>query len=134
MKLSYLLISLGIGMAVGLSAMMYTVDQTDEAIVLHLGEIKLNAAGQPMTEGPGLHFKSPFVTSVQSFDMRLRNLNIDSSRIVTSEQKDVIVDAFVKWRINDIVAYYKATGGDELVANKLLSQKVSDDLRAEFGK
>jgi membrane protease subunit HflC len=53
---------------------------------------------------------------------------------VTSEQKDVLVDAFVKWRINDIVQFYTSTSGDFDRANILLRQKVLDGLRAEFGK
>lgn len=113
---------------------LFTVDQRQEAILLRLGKIQTNSAGQAVVRKPGLHFHLPIITQVKKFDMRLRTLNITSSRIVTVEQKDVIVDAFVKWRINNIVTFYKATGGNERRADNLLSQKVRDGLRAEFGK
>ena len=113
---------------------LYTVNQTQEALLLHLGKIVANDKGQAEIQKPGLHYKWPFLDTARYFDMRLRTLNINSSRIVTVEQKDVIVDAFVKWRIKDIVTYYKSTGGNESRADRLLSQKVGDGLRAEFGK
>lgn len=113
---------------------LYTVNQTQQAIILRLGKIEVNSKGDPIIKTPGLHIKWPFISTVKKFDMRLRTLSINSSRIVTVEQKDVIVDAFVKWRIKDIVSYYKSTGGNELRADVLLRQKVSDGMRAEFGK
>ncbi len=112
----------------------FTIDQTQEGILLRLGKIQRNSQGQAIILEPGLHFKIPFVTTVKRFDMRLRTLNIISSRIVTIEQKDVIVDAFVKWRINNIVAYYKATSNNINRTDNLLHQKVASGLRAEFGK
>ena len=113
---------------------MYTVSQTEQAILLKLGVVQLDKNNQPVVVGPGLHFKLPFITSVVRVDMRLQTLDLDSSRIVTSEQKDVLVDAFVKWRINNIVQFYTSTSGDFDRANMLLRQKVLDGLRAEFGK
>jgi membrane protease subunit HflC len=116
------------------SSSIYTVSQTEQAILLRLGVVQLDQNNQPIVVGPGLHFKAPFITSVVRVDMRLQTLDLDSSRIVTSEQKDVLVDAFVKWRINDIVQFYTSTSGDFDRANILLRQKVLDGLRAEFGK
>jgi membrane protease subunit HflC len=113
---------------------VYTVSQTEQAILLRLGVVQLDGNNQPVVVGPGLHFKMPFVTSVVRVDMRLQTLDLDSSRIVTSEQKDVLVDAFVKWKINNIVQFYTSTSGDFDRANMLLRQKVLDGLRAEFGK
>jgi membrane protease subunit HflC len=113
---------------------IYTVSQTEEAIVLQLGVVQLDTLGKPVVKGPGLHFRMPFVTTVVKVDMRLQTLDLDSSRIVTSEQKDVLVDAFVKWKVNDIVQFYTSTSGDFLRADMLLRQKVLDGLRAEFGR
>ncbi|MEM9243535.1 MAG: protease modulator HflC [Pseudomonadota bacterium] len=113
---------------------LFTVNQTQEAIVLRLGKITLNADGKAKIYRPGLHIRLPFVTDIKKFDMRLHTMSVNSSRIVTIEQKDVLVDAFVKWRINNIIAYYKSTGGNLARANTLLNQKVNDGLRAEFGK
>ena len=112
----------------------YTVAQTEQAIVLRLGQVELDNKGKPEVLQPGSHFRWPFIETVMPFDMRLRSLGIDSSRVMTSEQKEVLVTAFVKWRINDIVQYYTSTGGNAKKAEMLLQQKVQDELRAVFGQ
>jgi modulator of FtsH protease HflC len=66
--------------------------------------------------------------------MRLQTLDIKSSRIVTAEQKDVIVDYYVKWRISDPVLYYTRASGSAQHANLLLEQQLNDGLRAQFGR
>lgn len=128
-----ILIGLLLVVVLGLFLSVYTVSQTDEAIVLRLGKIETDANGNPLIKAPGLHVKLPFIETVQAFDMRLRNLDFESSPIMTSEQKEVVVDAFVKWKIVDLVAYYKSTGGDAKKAMRLLNQKVNDGMRDEFG-
>lgn len=113
---------------------LYTVNEGEQALLLRLGKIVTNSKGAPRTFGPGLHWKTPFITEVKIFDTRLQTLDIKSSRIVTAEQKDVIVDYFVKWRISDPGLYYTRTGGNAEQANVLLEQQLNDGLRAEFGK
>src|SRR5690606_20669987 len=58
----------------------------------------------------------------------------DPERFITSEKKNVLVDAFVKFRIVDVLQYYISVGGDETRAKIRLAQTVNDSLRAEFGK
>lgn len=111
-----------------LSVSVFTVDQTEKAILLRFGEI------QRSDYGPGLHFKIPFVNQVRKFDKRLLSLDAEPERFLTSEKKDVIVDSFVRWRIEDVEQYFKATRGDERQAGILLYQKVNAALRSEFGK
>jgi membrane protease subunit HflC len=134
MRLIHSLVALLILILLVVYLSAFTVNQTQQGIVLHLGKIKKNAQGMARIYTPGLHFKTPFITTVKKFDMRLRTLSITSSRIMTVEQKDLMVDAFVKWRISNLVKYYKATSGDAQRANMLLSQKVSAKMRAEFGQ
>lgn len=114
---------------------VFTITQGEQGILLRLG--RLVQSGQ--TEGvkvlnPGLHVKMPFIENVRIFDTRLQTLDIKSSRIVTKEKKDVIVDYFVKWRITNLAQYFKATGGNELKAETLLEQQLNTFIRAEFGK
>ena len=113
---------------------MFTVQQSDKAIVLKLGKIRTNDQGEELVYGPGLHFKTPFADTVKRYDMRLRTLNIKSSRIVTQEQKDVIIDAFVEWRIENISKFYRSTSGSVSRADELLTQVVEGTLRDEVGK
>ena len=83
---------------------------------------------------PGLHFKLPVVNNVKKFDARIQTLDAEPERYLTAEKKNVIVDSFVKWRIDDVAAYYTSMGGDRLRANLRLSQIIKDGLRSEFGK
>lgn len=112
----------------------YTITEGQQALLLRLGTIETDTKGNPLVENPGLHFKIPFITQVKLFDMRLQTLDIQSSRIVTAEQKDVIVDYYAKWRINNVVLYYTRTSGDPQQASLLLEQQLNDGLRAEFGR
>ncbi len=115
-----------IGLGVSMSA--YTIDQRDKALLFSLGEI--NDADLE----PGLHFKFPLVNNVIKFDARLLTLDARPERFLTSEKKNVTVDFFVKWRIDDVSRFYRATRGDERTAQSRLSQIIKDGLRNEFAK
>lgn len=110
-----------------LSGSAFTVKEAEKAIVLQLGEI----VGSDYE--PGLHFKLPFISTVRRFDARIRTADSSPAKFLTSEKKNVIVDFFVKWRINDLGQFYTATGGgDARRANQLLNDIVRKGLRDEF--
>ncbi len=109
-------------------ASVFTVDQRQDAIVFKFGEI----IGSNFK--PGLHFKMPFITNVRKFDRRIQTIDQRPERFLTLEKKDLIVDSYVKWRIADVVQYYKTTQGDETQAGRLLYQNINNGLRDEFGK
>jgi membrane protease subunit HflC len=114
---------------------LFTVTEGEKAIVLRLGKlVKDYKTQQVEVLNPGLHIKLPLIESIRTFDARIQTLDIKSSRIVTKEKKDVIVDYYVKWRIKDFAAYYKSTGGNEFTASTLLEQQLNTSLRAEFGR
>lgn len=116
------------------SASFFTVRQGEMALTLRLGNIEKNTQGQARIYGPGLHFKAPFIVTVRKFDTRLQDLEDKSPRILTQEQKYLYVDYFAKWRIKDFSLYYTRTGGFSDNAKQLLTQKINDSLRAQFGK
>jgi len=108
---------------------LFTVDQRENAVVFQLGEIK-----GVITE-PGLHIKLPLIQNVRYFDNRVLTLDTpDTERFITSEKKNLLVDSFVKWRIQDVKQYYVSVQGDETRAQTRLSQTVNAALREEFGK
>lgn len=107
---------------------VFTVKEWERAILFRFGEIVRTDFA------PGLHFKWPLINNVRKFDGRIMTLDAEPERYLTAEKKNVIVDAFVKWRIEDVSKYYTAMGGDEVRANIRLSQIIKDGLRAEFGK
>ena len=110
------------------SMSIFTVDEREKAIMFKFGEI----VGTDFA--PGLHFKIPFVNNVSKFDSRIQTMDAQPERFLTSEKKNVIVDAFVKWKIDNVSKFYTATGGDADRANIRLSQFIKDGLRGEFGK
>jgi membrane protease subunit HflC len=84
---------------------------------------------------PGLHFKWPLIQNVRMFDGRILTLDTpDTERFITSEKKNLLVDSFVKWRIEDVKQYYVSVSGDESQAHNRLAQWVNSALREEFGK
>ena len=107
---------------------LFMVDQRQNAIVFQLGEVK-----EVITE-PGLHMKWPLLQNVRHFDTRiLTQDDPDPQRFITSENKPVRVDAFVKWRIVDVKQYY-ISAGDERSAGNRINQTVNGLLREEIGK
>lgn len=114
-------------------SVLFTVREGSKALLLQLGQLEKDAENNPIVFVPGLHLKMPFITKVLTFDARTQNLDVESSRIVTSEKKDVLVDYYVKWRIHDMAKYYKSTGGNIARAQILLRQQVNNSLRAQFG-
>ncbi len=117
-----------------LYASVYTVNEGQKALLLRLGQIELGANGKPKIILPGLNFKIPFLNQTQKFDTRLQMLTVQSSRILTQDQKYVLVDYYIKWRIEDLPLYYQRTSGDPLRAETLLQQQVNDALRTAFGQ
>lgn len=113
---------------------LFVVKEGQKALVLYLGKIKLNAEQQPIVYGPGLHIKTPFINTARIFDIRLQTLVEESSRVLTEEQKYLLVDYYAKWNIADLAQYYKSTSGLAETADRLLAQKINDGMRAEFGR
>jgi membrane protease subunit HflC len=109
-------------------ASVFTVDERQKAILFKFGEI-LRSDFEP-----GLHFKMPVINNVRKFDQRILTIDQQPERFLTAEKKDLIVDSFVKWRINDVEQYFKTTQGDEAQAGRLLYQNINNGLRDEFGK
>ena len=116
------------------SGSLFAVKEGERAIVIQFGKVQRDdATGETRVFEPGLHFKLPFIDSVRHLDARIQTLDGTPDRFVTSEKKDLIVDSYVKWRIEDFARYYLSTGGNKPQAEALLKQKVNNGLRSEFG-
>lgn len=128
------IIALGL-ISLGLLSSLFTVSEGQSALILRLGKIVENSDGSPKNFNPGLNYKFPLIDRVMRYDTRLQTLTPQySQKVLTAEQKRLIVDYYVKWRISDLALFYKTTGGITFKAEDLLSQKVNDSLRAAFGK
>ena len=127
------LISLAIAAVIGimlLSSTLFVVDQRQYAIVFALGEVK-----QVIRE-PGLHFKlPPPFQNVLFMDKRILTLDTpEADRFITAEKKNILVDAFVKWRIVEPRLFFVSFGGDERRAQDRMAQIVKAALNDEITK
>ncbi len=112
-----------------LNASVFVVDQRNTAIVFQLKQIKR------VETTPGLKFKIPFLQDVRLYNSQIMTLDAtDPEKFLTSENKNVLVDSFVKWRIVDAKQYYLSVSGNEIAANARLTQTVNSIMRDEFSK
>ncbi|AKN92569.1 protease modulator HflC [Xanthomonas oryzae] len=121
-----LVIGLIVAVLLTLMGSMFVVREDQTAMVLNLGRV-VRADLEP-----GLHFKIPLVESVRVFDRRFQVLDTAPARYFTAEQKDVSVDFFAIGYISDVRAFYRATGGEESVANSRLAPIITDSLRNQI--
>jgi membrane protease subunit HflC len=126
------LISIAIGAAIVLTLLassVFVVDQNRYAVVYALGELR------EVIKTPGLHVKLPSpLQNVVYLDKRLQTLDTaDGERFLTAEKKDLLVDAFVKWRIVDPRQYLVAVGGGNAERGaERLAQVVQVAMNAEI--
>ena len=113
-----------------LSSTLFVVDQRQFAIVFALGEVK------QVIKDPGLHFKlPPPFQNVIFLDKRILTLDTpEADRFITAEKKNILVDAYVKWRIVDPRLYFISFGGDERRAQDRMAQIVKAALNEEITK
>ncbi|WP_426056909.1 protease modulator HflC [Janthinobacterium sp. PSPC2-1] len=113
-----------------LSSTVFVVDQRKYAIVFALGEVKDEISK------PGLYFKlPPPFQNVIYLDKRILTLDTpEPERFITAEKKNILVDAYVKWRIVSPKTYFRSFGGDESRARNRMSQIVKAALNDEITK
>jgi membrane protease subunit HflC len=111
-----------------LASSVFTVDERELAVKFRLGKI----IESDFT--PGLHLKAPFINNVDKFPRQILTSTNPQENFLTKEKKNLLVDFFVKWRITNVGLYYRATGGDELLATQRLLEIMKDRIRAEFAK
>jgi membrane protease subunit HflC len=110
------------------SKSFFTVKETELAIKFRFGEIVRS------DYKPGLHFLVPFINNVRRFEKRIITQNHPAETFLTSEGKILNVDFYVKWRITDVEAYYRATGGLEENAALRLGNNVKDSIKSVIAR
>lgn len=102
---------------------LFTVSETELAIRQQFGEIVAT------DYRPGLHWKIPLVDRVVKFERRIVTQNYPQETFLTNENRGLIVDFYIKWRVRSPSAYYRATGGREDIAGERLAEIVKDGLK-----
>jgi modulator of FtsH protease HflC len=106
---------------------LFTVYQTRQALVVRLGE-----PVRVITE-PGLNYKIPLIDSVITIDKRILDLENPAREVIASDQKRLVVDAFARYRIKDVLKFYQTVGNVDF-ANSQLSALLDSALRRVLGE
>ena len=114
------------GLFIVASMSLFTVDQTEQAIVLQLGEFKR------VIKDPGLNVKLPFIQNVVFIDKRVLDLDPPPEEVIASDQKRIVVDAIARYRITDPYKFFQSVGNEQGLQARL-SRIVNGDMRNVIG-
>ncbi len=117
----------GLIVVLAISLSVFTVDQTQQAIVIQMGK--------PLKGiyGPGLHFKVPFIQQVLNFEKRILVYDATPTEILTKDKKNLVVDNYTKWAIDNPLRFY-TTVRNEPGAQARLDDIIYAQLRVELGQ
>lgn len=127
-KTVYLIPAVVIVLALGLMS-IFIVDPRYKALVLQFGAVAKTV------DKPGLYFKVPFVQTVVYYDGRILGLSTPPLEVTPADDRRLVVDAFARWRINDLVKFREATGSGGIgLAQQRLQTTLNDAIRAVLGQ
>ena len=106
---------------------MYTVHETKHALVLQFGKFVRTASD------PGLQFKKPFLENVEYFDKRVLELDPPAQEVILSDQKRIIVDSFVRYKIVNPLEF-KKKAVTQINFLQVFGGRLNAAVRAEIGK
>jgi membrane protease subunit HflC len=126
-RLAYLIPAVVLLISVGLSS-IFVVDERQKALVLQFGQIR------QVIEEPGLNFKIPFIQEVVYYDSRILALDTETIEVTPSDDRRLVVDAFARYRITDVVQFRQAVGvGGLRAAEDRLSSILNAQIRETLG-
>ena len=120
-------IALLVVVGIAADASLFTVDQTQQVLITQFGD-----PVRVITK-PGLHVKKPFIQAVIPFDKRLLTVELPGEEVILGDQRRLIVDSFVVFRIKDPLRYYQAVGIGDYAIQSRLSSIVTGSLRRVLG-
>ena len=123
-SLPYVLIALFLAVGALFSA-AFTIDQTEQAIVLRFGE---PVVGRGLITEPGLHFKLPFIENVVILDNRILDVESPNLEVLASDNQRLEVDSFIRYRIIDPLRFYQ-TVNSVMGANNQLASVLNSAVR-----
>ena len=110
-----------------LSGSLFTIDETEQAIITQLGKYIKTIAE------PGLHFKAPFLQTVHKFEDRVMEYDAAAAKIITSDKKHLVIDNYARWKIVDPLKLYQ-TVRNEFGAQARLDDIVFSEIREELAR
>jgi len=120
------------------TATLYTVPETDQAVVLRLGKpVRIVNAYDPKAKfgmsGAGLVAKVPFIENVILVDKRVLDLDMEEQTVLSTDQLRLVVDAFARFRITDPLRMLQTVGTEQNAADAL-KRILGSKMRNELGK
>lgn len=107
---------------------VFIVDEREKALVLQFGQVKA------VREEPGIGFKVPFIQEVVTYDARILSLQTQPLEVTPLDDRRLIVDAFARWRITDLVEFREAVGnGGIATAQTRLDRIMTAAIREVLG-
>jgi membrane protease subunit HflC len=113
--------------AVALATSLFTVDETEQAIVTQLGKFVREV------KQPGLHFKIPLIQAEHKFEARVLEYDAAAAKIITDDKKHLVIDNYARWKIIDPLKFYQ-TVGNEFGAQSRLDDIVFSEMREELAR
>ena len=111
----------------------FIVQEGHRGIMLRFGRVLCDSSNFPLVYEPGLHIKFPFIDKIKTFNFKIQTIENKHDSFATKEKQDIIVDSYIKWKINDFNRYYSATkGGNIIDFDMFLKQKFHDYLQFRF--
>ncbi|MDX1780527.1 MAG: protease modulator HflC [Thalassovita sp.] len=113
---------------IGVLSSLFVVDEREKALVLQFGQIRA------VKEEPGLSFKIPLIQEVVKYDDRILSLDTETIEVTPSDDRRLVVDAFARYRISDVVQFRQAVGvGGVRLAEDRLSSILNAQIREVLG-
>jgi len=107
---------------------VFVVDERQKALVLQFGQVS------DVKEEPGLAFKLPFIQQVVRYDDRILSLDTMPLEVTPLDDRRLVVDAFARYRIINVVQFRQAVGtGGIVTAESRLERILNAALREVLG-
>lgn len=128
MRKSVIFLAIVVVALIGVLSSLFIVDEREKALVLQFGQIK------KVVEEPGLRFKLPIIQEVVRYDGRILSLDTETIEVTPSDDRRLVVDAFTRYRISDVVQFRQAVGvGGIRTAEDRLSSILNAQIREVLG-
>lgn len=112
---------------IGIRTVLFTVDETEQAIIVQLGKYVRTV------HEPGLHFKTPLVQTVIHFENRILEYDAAAAKVITADKKHLVVDNYARWKIIDPLKFYE-TVRNEFGGQARLDDIVFSEIREELAR
>lgn len=109
------------------STSLFTVKNWERGLLFKFGRFE----GQEVQ--PGLNFRWPLVNTYKIYDTRIQSLDSEPESFLTVDKEEILVDSFVKWKIDNLQEFYKAVRTESNAENRL-EQKINNSLKEQIAK